>query len=97
MNQKGTAAPWRRSMAGTTHGRFTAHCYRNPEYLSRLLSHLQRKTGGEIAYLHDQQRQGLQKFIGDVGPGYEPASRARPRIPIRSDISEISATANCQN
>jgi hypothetical protein len=41
---EGHCRPWRRSMAGTTHGPFTAHCYRNPEYLSRLLSHLQRKS-----------------------------------------------------
>jgi hypothetical protein len=76
MNQKGTAAPWRRSLAGTTHCPFTALCYQNQEYLSGPRSHLERKTDGEIAYLHDQQRPGLQKFIGHTGPGYEPASNS---------------------
>jgi SRSO17 transposase len=36
------------------------------EYLTGLVSNLERKTGEGIAYLHDQQRQGLQKFIGLV-------------------------------
>jgi len=34
------------------------------EYLTGLLSNLEHKTGEAIAYLHDQERQGLQKFIG---------------------------------
>jgi len=37
-----------------------------PEYLCGLLSPLRRKTGEAIAYLHDQERQGVQKFIGHV-------------------------------
>jgi SRSO17 transposase len=36
------------------------------EYLIGLLSKLKHKTGEGIAYLHDQQRQGLQKFLGLV-------------------------------
>lgn len=36
------------------------------EYLAGLLSKLQRKTGESIAYLHDQERQGIQKFLGQV-------------------------------
>jgi SRSO17 transposase len=36
------------------------------EYLTGLLSKLAHKTGEAIAYLHDQERQGLQKFIGQV-------------------------------
>jgi SRSO17 transposase len=36
------------------------------EYLTGLLSQLKHKTGEGIAYLHDQERQGLQKFIGLV-------------------------------
>ena len=36
------------------------------EYLTGLVSNLEHKTGEGIAYLHDQQRQGLQKFIGLV-------------------------------
>jgi SRSO17 transposase len=36
------------------------------EYLTGLLSKLEHKTGEAIAYLHDQERQGIQKFIGQV-------------------------------
>ena len=36
------------------------------EYLTGLLSKLGRKTGEGIAYLLDQERQGIQKFIGQV-------------------------------
>src|SRR5437879_4700649 len=36
------------------------------EYLAGLLSKLKHKTGEGIAYLHDQERQGLQKFVGLV-------------------------------
>jgi SRSO17 transposase len=36
------------------------------EYLTGLLSKLKHKTGEGIAYLHDQERQGIQKFIGQV-------------------------------
>ena len=36
------------------------------EYVTGLLSDLERKTGEGIAYLHDQERQGIQKFIGHV-------------------------------
>lgn len=33
-------------------------------YVAGLLSDVDRKTGEGIAYLHDQERQGMQKFIG---------------------------------
>ncbi|WP_406693458.1 IS701 family transposase [Singulisphaera sp. Ch08] len=36
------------------------------EYLTGLLSRLEHKTGEGIAYLFDQERQGLQTFIGQV-------------------------------
>src|SRR5436309_13313624 len=36
------------------------------EYITGLLSKLDHKTSEGIAYLHDQDRQGLQKFIGQV-------------------------------
>jgi len=36
------------------------------EYLTGLLSKLEHKTGEAIAYLHDQERQGIQKFIGHI-------------------------------
>jgi SRSO17 transposase len=42
------------------------------EYIQGLLSKLDRKTGEGIAYLHDQERQGLQKFIGHVDWDHQP-------------------------
>jgi SRSO17 transposase len=42
------------------------------EYIMGLVSKLQRKTGEGIAYLHDQQRQGIQKFIGYVPWDHRP-------------------------
>ncbi|HSU82627.1 MAG TPA: IS701 family transposase [Thermoanaerobaculia bacterium] len=36
------------------------------EYVTGLFSKLEHKTGEGIAYLHDQERQGIQKFIGQV-------------------------------
>ena len=36
------------------------------DYVRGLLSDLDDKNAEAIAYLHDQQRQGLQKFIGQV-------------------------------
>lgn len=42
------------------------------EYMTGLLSKLERKTGEAIAYLHDQQRQGLQKFVGHVPWDHSP-------------------------
>lgn len=42
------------------------------EYLTGLVSGLERKTGEGIAYLHDQERQGIQKFIGHVPWDYQP-------------------------
>ena len=42
------------------------------EYLTGLLSKLERKTGEAIAYLHDQERQALQKFVGFVAWDHRP-------------------------
>ena len=42
------------------------------EYVQGLFSKLERKTGEAIAYLHDQERQGLQKFIGQVPWDHQP-------------------------
>src|SRR5438309_8991244 len=36
------------------------------DYIHGLLSDLDEKNTEAIAYLHDQERQGLQKFIGQV-------------------------------
>jgi len=54
------AQPFAKSLAEPEQHRHLA------EYMSGLLSKLERKTGEAIAYLHDQERQGLQKFIGHV-------------------------------
>lgn len=42
------------------------------EYITGLLSKLDHKTSEGIAYLHDQDRQGLQKFIGRVAWEHPP-------------------------
>jgi SRSO17 transposase len=42
------------------------------EYMAGLLSKLERKTGEAIAYLHDQERQALQKFVGFVPWDHRP-------------------------
>lgn len=42
------------------------------EYVSGLLSGLEHKTGEAIAYLHDHERQGIQKFIGHVPWDHRP-------------------------
>jgi len=41
-------------------------------YVSGLLSQAKRKNAETIAYLHDQERQGLQKFIGQAPWDHEP-------------------------
>lgn len=46
------------------------------EYLTGLLSKLEHKTSEGIAYLHDQERQGLQKFIGLSPWDHTPLLRA---------------------
>jgi SRSO17 transposase len=40
-----------------------------------LLSSLKRKNGEAIAYLHDQERKGVQHFIGEVAWDHEPLLR----------------------
>ena len=45
------------------------------EYASGLLSPLEHKTGEAIAYLHDHERQGIQKFIGHVPWDHRPLVR----------------------
>jgi SRSO17 transposase len=42
------------------------------EYVSGLVSNLERKNVEEIAYYHDQERQALQKFIGQVPWDHRP-------------------------
>src|SRR5947209_19014431 len=61
--------PFVATLLGTEQKRHTA------EYLSGLLSNLEHKTGEGIAYLHDQPRQGLQKFLGLVPWDHQPVLR----------------------
>jgi SRSO17 transposase len=42
------------------------------EYVTGLLSKLEHKTGEAIAYIHDQERQGIQKLIGHVPWDHQP-------------------------
>ncbi len=42
------------------------------QYVQGLLSDLPSKDAESIAYLHDRERQGLQKFIGQADWGHEP-------------------------
>jgi len=60
------AEPFAESLAGPRQRRHAA------EYMTGLLSKLERKTGEAIAYLHDQERQGLQKFVGEVPWDHKP-------------------------
>ncbi|OWK41143.1 IS701 family transposase [Fimbriiglobus ruber] len=54
------------------------------EYVSGLLSPLERKTGEAIAYLHEHERQGIQKFMGHVPWDH------RPRIAVLAE--QVSQT-----
>jgi SRSO17 transposase len=60
------AIPFAESLASPEQRRHAA------EYMAGLLSKLERKTGEAIAYLHDQERQALQKFVGFVPWDHEP-------------------------
>jgi SRSO17 transposase len=48
-------------------------------YVSGLLSDLQSKDAESIAYLHDRERQGLQKFIGQAPWDHKPLQRELAR------------------
>jgi len=49
------------------------------EYVGRLVSNVKRKNVESIAYHHDQDRQPLQKFIGQrVGPPTAPDGAGPP-------------------
>ena len=48
-------------------------------YMAGLLSNAKRKNAESIAYLHDQERQGLQKFIGQAQWDHKPLVRELAR------------------
>jgi SRSO17 transposase len=57
------------------------------EYLTGLLSKLEHKTAEGIAYLHDRERQGLQKFIGLSPWDHAPLLRTLARQ-VGEDLGE---------
>jgi len=57
------------------------------EYISGLLSKLDHKTAEAIAYLHDQERQGIQKFIGHVPWDHQPLLMTLARQ-VGADLGE---------
>ena len=60
---------------------------RTQEYVSGLLSKLEKKTGESIAYLHDQDRQGIQIFIGQDEWDHQPFADLLARQ-IGNDLGE---------
>jgi predicted Rossmann-fold nucleotide-binding protein len=58
--------------------------------LAALNSKLERKTGEAIAYLHDQERQALQKFVGFVPWDHEPLLATLARQ-VGEDLGEPDA------
>jgi SRSO17 transposase len=60
------------------------------ESMTGLLSKLPRKSGEAIAYLHDQQRQGLQNFVGSVPWGHKPLLATLARQ-VGEDLGEPDA------
>src|SRR5437868_1183290 len=57
------------------------------EYIRGLLSKLDHKTGEAIAYLNDQDRQGIQKFIGHVPWDHRPLLTTLARQ-VGADLGE---------
>ena len=78
------AEPFAKSLAEPEQRRHAA------EYMTGLLSKLERKTGEAIAYLHDQERQGLQKFVGHVPWDHKPLLDTLARQ-VGEDLGEPDA------
>ncbi len=57
------------------------------EYMTGLLSKLDRKTGEAIAYLHDQERQAIQKFVGFTPWDHKPLLATLARQ-VADDLGE---------
>jgi SRSO17 transposase len=49
------------------------------DYVAGLLSPVERKNVESIAYLHDRERQGMQKFIGQAPWDHQPLFRELAR------------------
>ncbi len=78
------AEPFAKSLAQPGQRRHAA------EYMTGLLSKLERKTGEAIAYLHDQERQALQKFVGFVSWDHKPMLDTLARQ-VGEDLGEPDA------
>ncbi len=78
------AEPFAKSLASLEQRRHAA------EYMTGLLSKLERKTGEAIAYLHDQERQALQKFVGFVPWDHKPLLATLARQ-VGEDLGEPDA------
>ena len=57
------------------------------EYTTGLISGLEHKTGEGIAYLYDQDRQGIQKFIGQMPWDHQPLLRTLA-ADVGNDLNE---------
>ena len=57
------------------------------QYVAGLLSTLKRKNAEAIAYHHDEERQGMQKFIGQVSWDHQPLL-AELAKPVGADLGE---------
>jgi SRSO17 transposase len=57
------------------------------EYTTGLMSGLKHKTGEGIAYLYDQDRQGIQKFIGQAPWDHQPMLRTLA-VEVGSELRE---------
>ena len=60
------------------------------EYMTGLLSKLERKTSEAIAYLHDQPRRGLQESVGEASWDHEPLLDTLARQ-VGEDLGEPDA------
>src|SRR5271163_2984788 len=57
------------------------------EYATGLMSGLKHKTGEGIAYLYDQDRQGIQKFVGQMPWDHQPLLRTLA-ADVGNDLNE---------
>jgi SRSO17 transposase len=78
-----------------------AACLKEPEqkqhvqhYVAGLVSGVERKNVEAIAYLHDQDRQGLQKFVGQCPWDYRPLSMELARQ-VGTTLGEADGVLVC--
>lgn len=76
--------PFLQSLSGSS------QMQRLAEYTTGLMSGLEHKTGEGIAYLYDQDRQGMEKFIGQTFWDHQPLLHTRG-----SDRQRVGGTGRC--